>query len=53
MGEQRFNFPAQSFVTRTRLFEEGVSLILLTLQRGVTDLLNLSPTFRSYNCRDK
>ena len=45
MSEQRFDFPAQNLVARTRFFQERGALALLTLQGGVIDLLNLSPTF--------
>ena len=40
MSEQRFDFPAQFLVARTGFFQERGLLALLTLQRGVIDLLN-------------
>jgi hypothetical protein len=53
VSEQRFDFPTQVLVPGTGLLEEGLTLALLTLQGGVIDLLNLLPSFRGHNYRDK
>ena len=53
--EERFDFPASGPRRPHRPLgeESGPTLALLTLQRGVIDLLNLSPTFGSHKDSDE